>query len=68
MPLNRFDACASTGCGMCLDKPRTDAAEATPYFEDRRCETIPITAYVALEQGAALHRIGRLLAAAKTVA
>jgi len=61
MALNRFDAYAPLGCGMCLD--RLDETEkATPYFE-AALQNDPHNCYVALELGRHCIELGELEAA-----
>lgn len=61
MPLNRFDAYAPTGCGMCLDK-LGKTREATPYF-DLAHRNDPHNCYIALEQGRHCIELGDYAAA-----
>jgi O-antigen ligase len=63
IPLNRFDACAPIGCGMCLDRLGR-VAEATPYFRTA-LRNDPHNGFVALEVARHCIELGDLAAAKK---
>jgi O-antigen ligase len=63
IPLNRFDAYAPIGCGMCLDRLGR-VPEATPYFR-LAVRNDPHNGYVALEVARHCIELGELAAAKK---
>jgi tetratricopeptide (TPR) repeat protein len=63
MQLNRFDAYAPVGCGMCLDRLGQTRA-ATPYFEVA-ARNDPQNNYIDLQEGRHCIELGDLAAAKK---
>ncbi len=61
MQLNRFDAYAPIGCGMCLDR-LGKTKEAAPYFAVAH-RNDPHNCYIALEEGRHCIELGDLAAA-----
>jgi tetratricopeptide (TPR) repeat protein len=61
MCLNRFDAYAPVGCGMCLDRMGL-IRQATPYFELAH-RNDPNNTYIALEEGRHCIELGDFAAA-----